>query len=315
MNWNDYISWSRICDSLMYTGFSVPLLDYFVKTVALDRGFGIHTGSNPWLLYSCMALANGVYLSGHNYFRGLPKGAVYGNFFRSILSIPVAIAINALAGSLLASNGIADVAGELQKWAAIISKTGSDIVAGFIEGMADRHRNIQDRLRDYKAKFGQLFDVYAQLELLYPDVRTFAVLQPAGGTQRKVSIEARDLEKIIMIHSLDLLYFWMYQPRARTALARFSQTLSEDERHILASSQFTLQRNREISQLFIDGILGDKFPRPLSFYLSRHAEYLEAIKSLAFAETAFDPSAESSVPKPHLIAAAALDHECSRPPR
>jgi hypothetical protein len=313
MNWNDYISWSRICDSLMFTGFSVPLLDYLVKTVILDRGLGIHIGSNPWLLYTCMALANGVYLSAHNLFRGLPKGAVYGNFFRSILSIPVAIAINALAGGLLASNGMVDVAWELQKWAAIISKTGSDIVAGFIEGMADRHRNIQNRLRDYKGKFAQLFDVYAQLELLYPDVQTFAVLQHAGRPQRKASLEARDLEKIIMIHSLDLLYFWMYQPRARTALQRFTQTLSEDERHILASSQFTLQRHREISQLFIDGILGDKFPRPLSFYLSRHAEYLEAIKRLVFSETSSDPTAEPLTAQPHLIAAAALDHECAAP--
>lgn len=313
MNWNDYVSWSRICDSLMFTGFSVPLLDYLVKTVVLDRGFGINTGSDPWLLYTCMALANGVYLTAHNLFRGLPKAAAYGNFFRSILSIPVAIAINTLAASLLASAGVADTAGELQKWAAIISKTGSDIVAGFIEGIADRHRNIQDRLRDYKGKFEQLFDVYAQLELLYPDVQTFSVLQHADRAKRKASLEARDLEKIIMIHSLDLLYFWMYQPRARTALERFTQTLSEDERHILASSQFTLQRHREISQLLIDGILGDKFPRPLSFYLSRHAEYLEAIKSLVFAETSFGPNAELSTPEPHLIAAAALDHECSRP--
>ncbi len=313
MNWNDYISWSRICDSLMFTGFSVPLLDYLVKTVILDRGFDINTGSSPALLYTFMAIANGVYLSAHNLFRGLPKGAVYGNFFRSIVSIPVAIAINALAGSLLASGGMVDVAGELQKWAAIISKTGSDIVAGFIEGMADRHRNIQTRLRDYKGKFEQLFDIYAQLELLYPDVQTFAVLQHSGRTHRKASIEARDLEKIIMIHSLDLLYFWMYQPRARTALRRFTQSLSEDERHILASSQFTLQRHREISQLFIDGILGDSFPRPLSFYLSRHTEYLEAIKRLVFAETFADPGAETAIAEPHLVAAAALDHECAVP--
>jgi hypothetical protein len=47
-------------------------------------------------------------------------------------------------------------------------------------------------------------------------------------------------------------------------------------------SQFTLERNREISQLLIDGILGDNFPRPLSFYLSRYKEYLESIKGLAF---------------------------------
>ncbi len=313
MNWNDYISWSRICDSLMFTGFSVPLLDYLVKTVILDRALGITAGSNPVLLYTFMAAANGVYLASHNLYRGLPRGAVYGNFFRSILSIPVAVAINAVTGGVLTSRGAEDVGGELQKWAAIISKAASDIVAAFIEGLADRHRNIQARLRDYKGKFAQLFDVYAQLELLFPEVQTFAVLQSSDRNHRKANREARDLEKIIMIHALDLLYFWMYQPRARTALRRFVQTLSEDERHILASSQFTLQRHREISQLFIEGILGENFPRPLSFYLSRSAEYLQAIKGLVFEGHFADSPAEAAPVGHRAIAAAQREVECIDP--
>jgi hypothetical protein len=282
LNWNDYVSWSRIVDSLMYTGFSVPLLDYLVKTVILDRGLGITTADHTFLLYAGMGLANGIYLSSHNLLRGLPRGAVVGNLFRSIAAIPVAVLLNAAVGGVLAYAGAPDVAGTLQKWAAIISKTASDTVAGFIEGLADRHRNIRTRLRDYKVKFDQLFDIYARLELLYPEVQTFAVLrQPPTG---KPCAEAQDLEKIIMIHALDLLYFWMYQPRARTAMSRFVQTLTEDERHILASSQFTLQRHREISQMFIDGILGNDFPRPLSFYLERYPGYLEHIKTLVFGE-------------------------------
>ncbi len=299
-------------DSLMYTGFSVPLLDYLVKTVILDRGFGITTATQPVLLYTFMALANGIYLSSHNLLRGLPRGAVYGNFFRSIVSIPVAILINMAAGGVLASSGAPEIAAILQKWAAIISKTASDIVAGFIEGLADRHRNIKTRLRDYKGKFEQLFDIYAQLELIFPDVQTFAVLQHSNQLKKKASVEARDLEKIIMIHALDLLYFWMYQPRARTALRQFVLTLSEDERHILASSQFTLQRHREISQIFIDGILGNNFPRPLSFYLSRNAEYLEAIKGLVFEDNFADPAAEPATTEP-LPSAASPIRECIGP--
>jgi hypothetical protein len=312
LNWNDYISWTRMTDSLMYTGFSVPLLDYLVKTVILDRGFGITTATQPVLLYTFMALANGIYLSSHNLLRGLPRGAVYGNFFRSIVSIPVAILINMAAGGVLASSGAPEIAAILQKWAAIISKTASDIVAGFIEGLADRHRNIKTRLRDYKGKFEQLFDIYAQLELIFPDVQTFAVLQHSNQLKKKASVEARDLEKIIMIHALDLLYFWMYQPRARTALRQFVLTLSEDERHILASSQFTLQRHREISQIFIDGILGNNFPRPLSFYLSRNAEYLEAIKGLVFEDNFADPAAEPATTEP-LPSAASPIRECISP--
>jgi hypothetical protein len=282
LNWNDYISWTRITDSLLFTGFSVPLLDYLVKTLILDRIFGINAGSQPVLLYTFMALANGIYLSSHNLLRGLPRGAVYGNFFRSILSIPIALGFNLVAGAVLTAAGIAAVSVVLQNWAAIISKTASDTVAGIIEGLADRHRNIQARLREYTTKFARLFDVYAQLELLYPEVQTFKILDYSADPGHRSNAEARDLEKIIMIHALDLLYFWMYQPRSRTALRQFLVTLTEDERHILVSSQFTLQRHREISQLFIDGILGNNFQRPLSFYLSRYEGYLNEVKRLIF---------------------------------
>jgi hypothetical protein len=115
-----------------------------------------------------------------------------------------------------------------------------------------------------------------------------------------------------MIHALDLLYFWMYQPRARTALLQFVHTLSEDERQILASSQFTLQRHREISQMFIDGILGNNFPRPLSFYLSRNAEYLEAIKGLVFGENFAEPLAKPPATEPLFNPAAPAVQDCIR---
>ena len=47
LRWNDYVSWGRLTDSLLFTGFSVPLLDYIVKTVLLDRMFGVTTATNP----------------------------------------------------------------------------------------------------------------------------------------------------------------------------------------------------------------------------------------------------------------------------
>jgi hypothetical protein len=284
LHWNDYVSWDRITDSLLYTGFSVPLLDYLVKTVLLDRGFGITTASSAVLLYSVMALANGVYLFTHNVLRGLPRGAAVGNLFRSILSIPIAVGLNALLAALLPMAGVIDVDGALQKWAAIISKAASDGVAGIIEGLADRYANIRLRIRDYRQKFHEILDVYADLELLYPEVKTFHVLNhPADGKQ-VARAEATELEHRIMLHALDLLYFWMYQPRSQSALKQFLGTLSEDERYILVSSQFTLQRDRDISRLFIDGIFGGNFRKPLSFYLSRYPDYLSAIKKLGLVE-------------------------------
>jgi hypothetical protein len=280
LRWNDYISWNRLTDSLLYTGFSVPLLDYLVKTVALDRGFGITTSNHPVLLYTFMALANGIYLFSHNSVRGLSKNVAFGNLFRSLISIPIAVGLNACLSAILPMAGIVNPDMVLQKWAAIISKTASDFVAGIIEGLSDRYANIRLRMRDYRQKFNSLLDVYSELELLHPDVRTFDILRAPSEKKATARAETIEMERTIMLHALDLLYFWMYQPRARSAFKRFIESLSEDERQIMVSSQFTLQRNREISQLFIDGIFGNNFPKPLSFYLARYTEYLSSIKDL-----------------------------------
>jgi hypothetical protein len=281
LRWNAYVNWDRIADSLLFTGFSVPILDYLVKTVILDHMFNITTATHPIILYSMIALANGIYLSSHNAFRGLPKGAIYGNFFRSVLSIPIAVAISYAAESTLVAYGVMGAAGELQKWAAIISKTASDVMAGIIEGAADRYNNIQLRFREYRKKLSDLLDIYAQLELLFPESRPLQVLNHPPEIRNRANTEAHDLERIICIHALDALYFWMYQPRARSALHQLLNSITEEERHIWVTSQFTLQHHREISQMFIDGTLGHDFARALSFYLSRYSEYLESMKHFA----------------------------------
>lgn len=284
LRWDDYVSWDRITDSLLYTGFSVPLLDYLVKTVILDRGFGISTSNHVVWLYGAMGLANGIYLFTHNVIRGLPRAAAYGNFFRSVLSIPIAVALNLFLSTVLPFAGVINPAAELQKWAAVVSKTASDFMAGIIEGLADRHANIRLRLRDYRQKFKAILDKYAELELLYPDLQAYNVLKGGAVDKHLAKDQAAEVERVIMLHALDLLYFWMYQPRGRSGLVKFFESLSEDERHILVSSQFTLQQHREISQLFIDGIFGLNFPKPLSFYLSSYPEYLESIKRIGLKE-------------------------------
>ena len=278
LRWNAYVSWDRIADSLLFTGFSVPLLDFLAKTVILDNVFNINTSTQPVALYTFMALTNGIYLSSHNAFRGLPRGAVLGNFFRSILSIPIAILFNLALGGLLTFAGVGASNLILQKWAAVISKAASDMVAGIIEGTADRFKNIQMRSREYRKKLAALFDIYAQLELLFPESPTLEILDKPSQYRKRANAEARDMEKIIFIHALDLLDFYMYQPRARSALLQLLDALTEEERHILITAQMTLLRKREISQMFIDGVLGQDFARALSFYLSCYPGYLKTLK-------------------------------------
>ena len=278
--WNSLVSWRRISDSLLYTGFSVPLLDYLVKTVLLDQTFGVTTGTNPVLLYSVMGLVNGLYISSHNAFRGLPKGAAIGNFFRSILAIPVAVLLNSIIGAILLGSGIPDVNGALQKWAAIISKLASDCVAAVIEGLADRQTNIRVRLADYRTKVSQLFAVFSRLNMQFPEEDVLEMLQSPKNMIKTLNKEAQEMEKLIIVNALDLMYFWMYQPRARKALKIISQNMSQEEWLIFYRSQLVLKRYKEISQFFVDGLVGKNFSKALSFYLDQSKEHLSDLKKL-----------------------------------
>ncbi|MDZ7831936.1 MAG: hypothetical protein U5L07_09325 [Desulfobacterales bacterium] len=280
LRWNDFISWDRLADSLLFTGFSVPLLDYLVKTIVLDQGFAITTSTSPATLYAIMAIANGIYLSSHNMFRGLPKEAAIWNFFRSILSIPVAFGFNAALGGILGLAGVAGVNAILQTWAAVISKFASDCVAGVIEGTVDRSKNIQNRISDYRQKLNQFLDVYARLEMIFPEDDVYNLLDRPMEWYQSADENARDLIKILIINALDLLYFWMYQPRARTAFRDMLWDMAPDERCVLIKAQSILRMEREISQMFIDGIVGRHFSKPLAFYLSSSGEYLKAIDKL-----------------------------------
>jgi hypothetical protein len=258
----------------------VPLLDFLVKTLLLDRTFGITTATNPIVLYAAMGLANGVYISGHNIIRGLPRAAATGNFFRSILAIPLAVLLNAFIAMVLQLCGAPDVAGALQKWAAVISKFASDCVAAIIEGMADRQVNIRARLVAYQAKISQLFSVFARLELLFPEEDVLDMLQSPKMVMETLDYEARDQEKRIIVNALDLMYFWMYQPRAQRALEIICEQMTKEEWLIFYRSQLVLKRYREISQVFVDGLVGRNFSKALSFYLDRFEEYLKDLEKL-----------------------------------
>ena len=278
--WNSLISWSRISDSLLYTGFSVPLLDYLVKNLLLDNGLGITTATNPIMLYAVMGLANGIYISSHNALRGLPKSATIGNFFRSILAIPVAVLLNSCIAALLQAAGVPDVTGALQKWAAIISKFASDCVAAVIEGLADRQTNIRARLAAYQTKISQLFSVFSRLDLQFPEEDVLEMLQSPKMMMQTLSYEAREQERLIIVNALDLMYFWMYQPRAHKALSMIYDTMSTEEWLIFYRSQLILKRQKEISQVFVDGLVGKNFAKALSFYLDRSEEYLSDMEAI-----------------------------------
>ena len=278
--WNDYVNWERISESLLYTGFSVPLLDWLCKSVVLDHGLGVTTTTNPLLLYTIMALTNGVYISSHNVIRGLPREAAAANFFRSILSIPIAMLFNWAAEGVLFLAGSANPMVELQLWAAVISKLASDCVAGVIEGFADRRRNIAMRRWDYSEKLRQVFEIYSRLEIAFPTRDMLGMLNRPAEFLAFSKESGFDRAPEVIANALDLLYIMAYKPRAREALRQALEAMSEDERVVFLASQQILREEQAVSMLFVDGLVGRNFAKGLSFYLMRYPDYLKQIERM-----------------------------------
>ncbi len=304
LRWNDYVSWSRLCDSLMYTGISVLLLELIIRKWLLNDLCSLNVQDSPLTVFTIIAVANAIYICGHNIYRGLPREAVIGNALRSVIAIPLAMLYNEVFTDALLLLGVVSAPALMQQGAAIVSKMASDTVAAYIEGFADRANNIRNRRWDYDGKLKQLFSSIARLELLFPEEdvmeklrrpQPFAASLPGGpesaianppddrekAMEQAVESRARELESTLIINALDLLYFWMYQPRAREVLRRLVNTMSTDERAVFLEAQQVLRREREVSGLFVEGLVGHNFSRPLSFYLECHKEYLGDMARLA----------------------------------
>ena len=134
------------------------------------------------------------------------------------------------------------------------------------------------RKRDIQKKFSDLFDTYSRLELLFPETEELKILEKPKLLFSSRNSEAKDLSVMIIINSLDLFYFWMYLPRARMTMLDMVSHLTPEEKTIFLQSQKLLEQEQFISRLFVDGILGENFPRPLSFYLTTYKSYLFAIQ-------------------------------------
>ena len=283
LKWKDLVRWGRVADSLLYTGLSVPLLDYFVKELALHRGLNITTGTHPWLLYAVVGMTNGLYLFSHNTFRGLPRQAALGNLMRPVFAVPLATGLSALALKALLFSGMALGPANvlLLGWAAVISKLASDTVAAVIEGLADRNVNVRLRNKDYQSKLPRLLEVHGRLEALFPDIDVVESLASPKQFFRTVGKEALELETEQVINALDLMYLWMYQPRARVVFQQQLAARSPDEQCILLRTQRLLERKRPISELFINDLVGKNFSPPLAFYLEQCATYLRDMRELA----------------------------------
>lgn len=52
-HWKEHVSVKRICDSLMYTGISVLLLEVMIRVWLLEDCFGVTVAEQPWWSSPC----------------------------------------------------------------------------------------------------------------------------------------------------------------------------------------------------------------------------------------------------------------------
>ncbi|MGD9939693.1 MAG: hypothetical protein AB7T74_07815 [Clostridia bacterium] len=159
--WNLHsINTGNVARSLFWTGFSVPLLGFIKAQFDLAwplAAQGILFEATKFLFIS---FVNGLYLATHNTLRGFDRKVIKANFFRSILSWPLATATAPL-GTLL---GIPSI---------VQAKIWSDFVAGIIEGRSKYKKIVALRSRDLQEIIPQIMaddqeDRFtAMLDLLY----------------------------------------------------------------------------------------------------------------------------------------------------
>ncbi len=295
LRWKDHVSWSRLCDSLLYTGISVPLLELFVRTWLLQDTLQMTVTSNPVIVYAFMSVINGLYISWHNVLRGFPKEAIIGNLFRSALALPVALLINEIFLDLLIYVfNIPDPQIIMQNTSAILSKLASDTVAAIIEGYADQKNIIRMRRWDYETKLQNIFYSYVRLDLAFPEEEINHILQNPNLFFERLSGKNQSLRAEAIINALDLMYFWYYRPRSHQVCTELIKKMSSDERKTLGLMQMVLLKERDVSQMFVDGLVGRNFAPALVFYLDNYKAYVKRMLHLCALDYADDEESRIS---------------------
>ncbi len=142
----DNVDKENLANSMFWTGFSVPILggakagfDYLWPHISGDATGFVYTLVQFWVI----AFANGLYITSHNRIRGFDRRVIRANFFRTVLSWPLATAGSYLLNLLM----IPPI---------VQSKIWSDTVAGIIEGTGKFMSRMRLRQRDFLELFTNL---------------------------------------------------------------------------------------------------------------------------------------------------------------
>ena len=164
--------------------------------------------------------------------------------------------------------------------AAIVSKFASDTVAGVIESVADRRNNYRLRTSDFRMSAKALFSCFERMELAFPKNDILSLMSRPADFIRVISERSKSMEIECIVISLDLMYIWYYQPCAQHAFLTELKRMSAEERLVFVRFQKSLTEYKEVSRLFLSGMLGSNFSKALAFYLDNYKAYLSAIEDI-----------------------------------
>lgn len=280
LRWRDYVSWTRVSESLFYTGFSVPLLELGVRYLLLQKGFGFTAVTHPVVVFLVIAAVNGVYLMSHNLYRGLPRAGAFANLGRSLSAAPVAVVYNAILWWLLRLAEVPNAEAWLTACSTLVAKTASDTAAAIIEGYFDRQATARLRLRDLGEVLPALFDRQAALELCFPQIAARDLLRRPADLMGSERPEVRRIAEEIAAHSLDLMYFHFHQPLAPQSLRLYARGLQPEDRAFLVEAQNLLTLEKEISALLGSDAFAMPTKTAFAFYRSHHRRFRAILPEL-----------------------------------
>jgi len=298
LTWKDYVSWTRLSESLFYTGLSVPLLELGVRYLVLQKGFGLTAASDPVVVFLVIAAVNGVYLMSHNLYRGLPRAGAFANLGRSLSAAPLAVLYNAILWWILRLAEVPNPEAWLTAASTLVAKTASDTAAAIIEGHFDRQATARLRLRDIGEVMSALFDRQAALELCFPQQTSRDLLRRPEELLRSERPEVRRIAEEIAIHCLDLMYVHFRQPLAPRSLRLYAARLQPEDRAFVLEAQNLLTLEDDIGLLLAGDAFGMPPRRAFAFYRAHHRRYRAILPSLLGIDAAETLPESAAAPPP-----------------
>ncbi len=281
LRWNNYVSWSDACITMMYSGPAAVLLEPILRIGVLEKAFGFSSVSHPVAVFSLLTAAYGLYKAFVHAVRGFPLKNVLIDLALTPLSIPVVLLFHAAA--VLIFRGL-DCSAIIPLCAALVTKIGCDTVISFGNGLADKESNLRHRMADYHKLFNEMLSIYSKITSMFPGSDIKKLIAAPDKLHCMLEERAPYLWDEIVVNALDMMYLWFYQPRANYAVKRSLRLFSREERLVFLNMQQTLTMEKLISQMFVDGLVGRNFAGSLSFYLGHNKEYLARMKTLCLLE-------------------------------